>query len=491
VVEINIYQGKILVTGATGYIGSNLIRKLLSVGYNIRAMVRNYHDLNIYDWAKDVEVVKADALKPDSLKKALQDVSDAYYLIHSMAAGKGFEQRDIMAARNFADAAKSSILKRIIYLGGLGEKDSSLSSHLKSRHEVGRILSRSGVPVTEFRAAVIVGSGSLSFEMIRYLTERVPLMICPRWVFTKIQPISINDVLSYLTDTIENEESIGRVIEIGGKDILTYGDLMLIYARQRGLKRFILRVPVLTPRLSSYWVNLVTPIPSSMAIPLIQGLKSEVVVRNDDATQIFPSICPQGYEDSVKNALEKLHPDKLSPIKQIQAHKAHLRSPFYSTQKEGMIIESIHSEIRVGPEDLFQVIEGMGGRNGWWGLEGIWCFRGLIDRILGGEGFVCYRSQEQKTRVGDQIDFLDVEKMTESKELLLKVRFKLPGQGWIRFKIHSKDFQKITLFLTIFFAPRGLWGLFYWYSLLPFHRIVFNIMLKKIILQAKQITDQP
>ena len=489
-VEINNYQGKILVTGTTGYIGSNLVRKLLSVGYNVRAMVRNYHDVDIYDWAKDVEVVQADALKPDSLKKALQDVSVAYYLIHSMAAGKGFEQRDIMAARNFADAAKSSKVKRIIYLGGLGEKDSSLSSHLKSRHEVGRILSCSGAPVTEFRAAVIVGSGSLSFEMIRYLTERIPLMICPRWVFTKIQPISINDVLSYLTATIENEESIGRVIEIGGKDILTYGDLMLIYARQRGLKRFILRVPVLTPRLSSYWVHLVTPIPSSMAIPLIQGLKSEVVVRNDDAAQIFPSICPEGYEDSVKNALEKLHPDKLSPIKQIQAHTGHLRLPHFCTQKEGMIIESKNSEIKAKAEDLFQVIEKMGGENGWWGLECIWRFRGFIDRILGGEGFVCYRSQEHKTKVGDQIDFLDVEKITKSKELLLKVRFKLPGQGWMRFKIHSKDSQKITLFLTIFFAPKGLWGLFYWYSLLPFHRVVFNIMLKKIILEAKQIANQ-
>jgi len=345
VVEINNSQEKILVTGATGYIGSHLVPKLLSVGYNVRTMVRNYHDLDIYDWAGDVEVVQADALKPDSLAKVLEGVSVAYYLIHSMVAGKGFEQRDIRAAQNFADAAKSASVKRIIYLGGLGEKDPSLSSHLKSRHEVGRILSNSGVVVTEFRAAIIVGAGSLSFEMIRYLTERIPLMICPRWVFTKTQPISINDVLSYLTTAIKNEGSIGRVIEIGGKDILTYRDLMLIYARQRNLKRYILQVPVLTPKLSSYWVHLVTPIPSSMAIPLIEGLKSEVVVRNADASQIFSDIITEGYETSVKNALEKLHPDKLSPIKQIEAHTRHLRLPHFCIQKEGMIIESKSSEI--------------------------------------------------------------------------------------------------------------------------------------------------
>jgi len=288
-------KGKILVTGANGYIGSHLVPKLLSFGYKVRAMTRRSEDLNVFDWIEDIEVVEADALQPDSLHAALEGVSLAYYLIHSMAAGKGFEKRDRQAAKNFANAAKSAGVERIIYLGGLGDSESDLSSHLRSRQEVGKILANPGVPVTEFRAGVIVGAGSLSFEMIRYLAERIPLMICPKWVFTKIQPISVDDILSYLVAALQNEKSVGRVIEIGGKEILTYGDLMLIYARQRGLKRFILRVPVLTPKLSSYWVHLVTPIPSSMAIPLIKGLKNEVIVKNSDAVQIFPNVHP--YRD--------------------------------------------------------------------------------------------------------------------------------------------------------------------------------------------------
>ncbi|MHC5141838.1 MAG: NAD(P)H-binding protein, partial [Planctomycetota bacterium] len=279
---------KILVTGATGYIGSHFVPRLLDEGYDVRVMVRQVKKIQNFDWKKKVEVIEADALNPDSLNRALEGIWSAYYLIHSMAAGRDFEKRDCQAALNFAKAAKTEGLERILYLGGLGDSRSKLSSHLRSRQEVGAILADSGIPVTEFRAGIIVGAGSLSFEMIRYLTERVPLMVCPKWVFTKTQPISINDVLRYLTGALLNSDSVGRVIEIGGKDILTYRDLMLVYARQRGLKRFIIRVPVLTPKLSSYWVHLVTPIPSSMAVPLIKGLKNEVIVQNTDAAHIFP-----------------------------------------------------------------------------------------------------------------------------------------------------------------------------------------------------------
>lgn len=478
----------ILVTGATGYIASQLVPELLRQGYTVRVMLRNPQDIEIHDWAEKVQVVKADALKPATLKIALEGVSVAYYLIHSMAAGKGFEDRDKAAARNFGNAAKSARVKRIIYLGGLGENDKNLSSHLKSRQHVGQILAESGVPVTEFRAGVIVGAGSLSFEMIRYLTERIPLLICPKWVFTKIQPISINDVIQYITATLKNKNSIDRVIEIGGKDILTYRDLMLLYARQRGLKRFIVRVPVLTPRLSSYWVRFVTPIPSAMAIPLIEGLKSEVVVKKSVAAEVFPEISPEGYESSVVRALEDIHPYRVSPYKQIESHAGHLHLPHLCIQKEGMIIESKITHMDANAQSVFGVLERMGGENGWWGLESVWRLRGIMDRIFGGEGFVKFRSNKHRASIGDQIDFFDVENMVPSKELLLKVRFKLPGAGWMRLQTIG-NLKGSSLVLTVFFAPKGLLGILYWYSLLPFHRYIFKIMLKKISLEADKIRD--
>jgi uncharacterized protein YbjT (DUF2867 family) len=481
--------GKILVTGATGYIGSHLIPRLLDNGYDVRVAVRNPEDLDVCNWVKNVEIVKADVLKPDTLQAAFEAISCAYYFIHSMAAGKDFEQRDIQAAKNFAEAAKHALVKRIIYLGGLGDSNSNLSSHLRSRQDVGEILSESGIPVTEFRAAVIVGSGSLSFEMIRYLTERVPLMICPRWVFTKIQPISIDDILDYLVSAVQNEKSSGKIIEIGGSDVLAYGELMLLYAKQRGLKRFLLRVPVLTPRLSSYWVHLVTPIPSSMAIPLIEGLKSEVIVKDNDAAEIFPNIKPKGYKASVKDALDKLHPYKITSVKKTRVKKNYFKLPQFCIQKEGVIVEPKSIDFTAKPEDVFGVLERMGGENGWWGLSWLWRLRGFFDRLFGGEGFICSRPEKQKIEIGDRIDFLDIENIIPPKELLLKVRFKLPGEGWLRFRVISEDFQKSSLELTAFFAPKGLLGILYWYIFLPLHRIVFNVMLKRILLASSQLNN--
>ena len=295
----------ILITGATGYIGGRLVPRMLDQGYRIRCLVRDADRISGRPWYHQVEVVQGDALRPETLSKALEKVSVAYYLIHSLGSGTDFQQRDVDAARHFGNAAKEAGVERIIYLGGLAKDDGALSPHLLSRLETGAALREAGVPVTEFQAAVIVGSGSLSFEMIRYLTERVPIMICPRWVYTKTQPIAVRNVIEYLVAALSVPESCGRIIEIGGADVVTYGDMMLIYAEVRGLRRWMIPVPVLTPRLSSYWVNLVTPIPARIARPLVEGLRNENIVADGAARELFPEIEPFDYRTAVELALGK------------------------------------------------------------------------------------------------------------------------------------------------------------------------------------------
>ena len=301
----NINMTKILVTGATGYIGGRLVPALLEAGYQVRVLVRDPERLAGRNWLGAVEVVKGDVLQIETLNSALKDIDAAYYLIHSMASGADFHQRDLLAAKNFSSAAKIAAVKQIIYLGGLGDYQADLSEHLKSRQDTGKVLADSGVPVTEFRAAVIVGSGSISFEMIRYLTERVPLMICPKWVYTRTQPIALQDVLAYLLAALTMPRSLNRIIEIGGKDVITYGEMMLGYAHGRGLKRILVPVPFLTPKLSAYWVHWVTPINARLARPLIEGVRNEVIVNDEIAHQIFPEIIPIDYRSAISQALSK------------------------------------------------------------------------------------------------------------------------------------------------------------------------------------------
>jgi uncharacterized protein YbjT (DUF2867 family) len=301
----------ILVTGATGYIGGWLVPGLLDAGYRVRVLVRDGSRLQGRPWLEQVEVIQGDVLDPTSLPAAMQEVSTAYYMVHSMSGGSDFVQRDLQAARNFGSAAREAGLSRLVYLGGLGDPHSDLSRHLRSRQKTGDVLRESGVLVTEFRAAIVVGSGSISFEMIRYLTERLPIMICPQWVYTRVQPISIQDVLNYLVRTLVVPESAGEIIEIGGYDVLTYGMMMLAYAKARGLKRILLPVPVLTPRLSSYWVHIVTPIPAGIARPLIDGLRNEVIVRTETAAKLFPEIRPMDYKSAVELALNDLDANHL------------------------------------------------------------------------------------------------------------------------------------------------------------------------------------
>jgi uncharacterized protein YbjT (DUF2867 family) len=475
----------VLVTGVTGYIGGRLVPELLALGYQVRVLVRDRSRLQGRTWLNQVEVVQADVLHPTSLLTAMNGVSAAYYLIHSMSGTSDYDQRDIQAARNFGDAARANGVERIIYLGGLGDPAANLSKHLRSRQRTGQVLQEAGVPVTEFRAAIVVGSGSISFEMIRYLTERVPVMICPRWVFTRVQPIAISDVLSYLVAALETPQSKGRNIEIGGSDIITYGNMMLGYALARGLRRRMLSVPILTPRLSSYWVHLVTPIPANIARPLIDGLRNEVIVRDETARELFPQIEPIDYLSAVSLALADLEANHIETTwsDALVTSQGDVIPVALSTQ-EGMIIERRQKIVPASPAIVFKVISRLGGQTGWLYLNWAWRLRGWIDRLVGGVGLRRGRRDPHLLRIGDTIDFWRVESIESDKRLLLRAEMKLPGRSWLQFETHSHTGEQTRLVQTAFFAPKGLFGLVYWYLLYPIHRLVFAGMIRNLAQRA-------
>ncbi len=478
----------VLVTGVTGYIGGRLVPKLLASGYRVRVLVRDRSRLQGRTWLSQVEVLQADVFEPTSLLTAMIGVSAAYYLIHSMSGRADFDQRDIQAARNFGDAARANGVERIIYLGGLGDPAADLSKHLRSRHQTGQALQEAGVPVTEFRAAIVVGSGSISFEMIRYLTERVPVMICPRWVFTRVQPIAISDVLNYLAAALETPQSSGRIVEIGGSDVFTYGDMMLGYARARGLRRWLLSVPVLTPRLSSHWVNLVTPIPASIARPLIDGLRNEVIVRDDSARELFPQIEPMDYPSAVALALADLeaHHIETSWSDALVTSQGDVVPVVLSTQ-EGMIIERRQQFVPAAPAIVFKMISRLGGQTGWLYLNWVWRVRGWIDRLIGGVGLRRGRRDPESIRMGDVIDFWRVEAVEADKRLLLRAEMKLPGRAWLQFETHSYPGEQTRLVQTTFFASKGLFGLAYWYLLYPIHRLIFAGMIRNLAQRTMEL----
>ena len=426
----------ILVTGATGYVGGRLVERLLQEGYHVRVIVRDPDRLIGRPWLKSVEVTTGDVLDRNSLSQALSGIDSAYYLVHSMLGEKNFSNIDKIGAENFGYAAKENNVKRIIYLGGLGNPKKSLSVHLKSRHETGSILSKSGVPVTEFRAAIIVGSGSISFEMIRDLTERIPVMVTPRWVTSRVQPISISNVLDYLVAALKKNKSIGQIIEIGGEDIVTYKDMMIGYAKARRLKRFIITVPVLTPRLSSYWIHFVTPVSKTIAKPLIDGLKNEVVVTNNTAKEIFPEIKPMNYTMALKNTLKRLESghtptswrDALSSSLQDGKKNVALAS------LEGIIIEKRATVINASESLVYDNFITLGGGRGWLYCNWLWQVRGVVDRIFGGVGLRRGRRNPTDLRIGDALDFWRVVDLKSNKSLRLFAEMKLPGKAWLQFE---------------------------------------------------------
>lgn len=475
----------ILVTGATGYIGGRLIPNMLAQGYRVRCLVRDPERLQGRPWQDRVEIVAGDVLQPETLVPALQGTTAAYYLIHSMAGGDDFHERDVTAATNFATAAETAGVQRIIYLGGLAESSAELSEHLRSRQQSGDALRSGGVPVTEFRAGVIVGSGSLSFEMIRYLTERVPVMICPRWVYTRTQPIGIREVLAYLASALEVPASTGKIIEIGGAEVVSYGEMMLLYAEVRGLKRWMIQVPVLTPRLSSYWVNLVTPIPAAIARPLIEGLRNENVVHDDSARALFPDIQPVGYRTAVERALARLDAGNLESVwsDALSTSQGDV-PPVTLTVHEGMVLERRQRVVDATPAALYTIFTGIGGKRGWFAFNWAWEIRGLADKLIGGVGLRRGRRDPDDLRVGEALDFWRVEEVKPDHMLRLRAEMKVPGKAWLQFQATRREDGQTLLSQTAFFAPKGLFGWLYWYALYPFHSLIFSALIDQIVQRA-------
>ncbi len=481
----------VLVTGATGYIGGLLAPHLIANGYRVRCMARDPSRLQGRSWFAQANVVQGDVLAPETLPAAMQGVDTAYYLVHSMAGGHGFGERDQIAARNFASAARAAGVKRIIYLGGLGDPETALSPHLRSRQQTGEALRESDVAVTEFRAGVIVGPGSLSFEMIRYLTERVPIMICPRWVYTRTQPISIQNVLEYLSAALETPESTGKIIEIGGAGVVTYAEMMTGYAQARGLRRVMLPVPVLTPRLSSYWVHLVTPIPAAIAQPLIRGLRNEIVVRDETARQLFPDIQPVSYQQAVQAALEQLVAANVETTwnDALVTTQSDI-PPVVLTSQDGMIIEQRQMLVPASTEDVYRAFTGLGGERGWLYWNWAWKLRGLFDWLSGGVGMRRGRRDPDDVRAGDAVDFWRAEAVEPGRLLRLRAEMKLPGRAWLQFQVRSQPDESTLLQQTAFFAPKGLVGLLYWYGLYPLHQLIFSGMIRKVADRARAIENR-
>lgn len=471
-------MASVLILGATGYVGSHLARWLIAHGHGVRCLVRDRTRAEATALEK-AEIVEGDALKPETLGAALADIDIVYYLIHSMAAGEdAFEELDRRAAQNVAQAAKSAGVDRIIYLGGLGRREDGQSPHLRSRHQVADILRTSDIPVTEFRAAVVAGPGGISFEMVHHLVNRLPFMICPRWVDIKTQPIALDDVLRYLGESLDKPETAEQVIDIGGPDVLTYREMMLIVARVLGLRRFLVRVPVLTPRLSSYWLKLVTPLPVATARALIESVRSETVCENDLARQYF-NFSTESFESAARRALAPVRAE--NPVAFDPAENA-----------EHSVIDPSHLKIdrrtadaAVGSDSLFRVAAAIGGTTGWYYADWLWSLRGIIDRLLGGIGLRKGRRDPVELAAGDPIDFWRVERYVPGKRLLLRAEMNVWGKAWLEFAVEPTSNSSSRLTQTARYYPRGLFGLIYWYAVLPIHTIVFRGMVTAIARRAE------
>lgn len=470
-------ESNILLAGASGYVGGRLANALSDKSAHLRCMARR-PDEAWFRLPANTQIIKADVLDVASLPKAVSGIHTAYYLIHSMGDGDRFAELEQQGALNFAKACQSAGVKRIIYLGGLGDKDTDLSEHLKSRHAVGRILKSTGIEVIEFRASIIIGSGSLSFEMVRALTEKLPIMVTPSWVYSKAQPIAIEDLLQYLTKTLLLPPGPSRIIEIGGKDVVSYGDLMKEYARQRNLKRFFIPVPFLTPRLSSLWLGLVTPLYARIGHKLITSIKNQTIVQDPGPAATF-NIQTKTMAEAIQRALscedQEFGDTHWSDAISSLGNPKNLAGVHFGNR----IVDSRELSLPYSTAQVFSRVQILGGRTGWYFGNVFWKIRGFIDRIVGGPGLRRGRRHPYNIQVGDAIDFWRVEAFEPQRKLRLRAEMKVPGRAWLEFTVERKD-DKTLLRQTAIFDPHGLAGRLYWYALYPVHAFIFKGMLKAI-----------
>ncbi len=454
----------ILVTGANGYIASRLIPRLLERRYRVRVLARQAHSLAGRGWLSKVEVVEGDVTETENLSAALKGVHTAYYLIHNMSLGRGYTRIETAAARNFASIAQEKSVEHIIYLGGLADpQDKHIAPHMLSRIETGEVLRNGKVPVTEFRAGVIAGSGSISFEMIRFMTELFPIVIGPGWLRNKSQPIAIQNVVDYLVAALENPNGRGRIFEIGGPHVMKYSDSMLTYARIRGLKRGLITFPGIPVSLMARIVGWMTPVPRPIAYALIEGLAADSIVQHDEARRVFPNVKLISYEEATREALADLSPTNVERVWE------GLQREVTNFRHEGFFISWCRVEVNASPEKIFRVLTSLGGRKGWPYANWLWQLRGWIDR------FLPHPSPSPIGRSGDYIDYYRIESLEPNHLLLLHSELRAPGEGWMEWQI---DDHMLTQ--TAFFAPRGFSGFLYWYLLYPVHTLVFRGLIKAI-----------
>lgn len=480
---------RVLVTGATGYLGGRLVPRLIDAGHTVRVLVRNPRKLRDVPWRDDVETVVGDLTDAATLPEAVVGIDALYYLVHAMGAKGDFEETERNSATNLARAALEAGVSRIIYLGGLhpAGKVSDLSRHLRSRAEVGRILLDSGVPTIAFNAGVVIGSGSASFEMIRHLTEVLPYMPAPQWVRNFIQPIAVRDVLYYLVAALELEKDLNRSFDIGGPDVLRYGQMMNGYAVEAGLhQRPIASLPVLTPWLASQWVNLVTPIPRLLAVPIIESLQFDCVVRDDSVSDFIPP--PDSgltsYRASVRLALVKMRDGEVETSWQDATVAGAPSDPIPSDPD--WTGHTVYTDLRsrrtsASPDALWRVVEGIGGENGWYSFPLAWALRGWADKLVGGVGLRRGRRHPSTLNTGDALDFWRVESIERGHSLRLRAEMKLPGRAWLELNVDDgRDGGSLYTQRAVFF-PSGLGGRLYWAAILPFHGVIFSGMVNRIV----------